>query len=479
MKTDCPNAGTTSLSGTVYDPAGINPIYNALVYVPNAALDPVPTGASCDLCSATASGQPITNALTDVNGNFTLTNVPSGSNIPLVIQVGKWRRQVTIATVTNCVNNAITDKNLTRLPRTKAEGNIPLIALTTGGSDSIECLLRRIGIADSEFTTDSGNGRVHLYYGGDLSGPTGNGAGTSSFNGGATFASAATLWSNLTRMSGYDIHMYSCEGGQYTSVKDPYRSAVEAYMNNGGRVFLSHLHFNWLRNALDANLTGTATYIGVGDKLQVPATGIVNTTFPKGVALADWMMLTGASTVRTQLQIYAGQHSVTAVNPPTQAWITVPVNTNDSVTPQRPAVQYLSFNTPVPAPEASKCGRVVLTDLHENAKVTLADGTVTGGDNSDPKNPFPTECGATPMSPQAKALEFLFFDLSSCISPPDQTPVPPPPPPVPATNPPPPTSVPPSPPVPPPPPTDAPPPTQVPPPPPAPPPPPPPPPPVN
>jgi len=494
VKTDCANAAKTTVTGTVYDPAAINPIYNALVYIPNAPLDPVPTGASCDQCTATASGKPIANALTDVNGKFTLTGVPGGTNIPLVIQVGKWRRQVTIPTVTNCVVNTTTDKTL-RLPRTQAEGNIPRIALTTGGSDSIECLLRRIGIADSEFTTDSGNGRVHLYYGGDLSGPSGGGSGTSSFNGGATFTSAATLWSNATKMAGYDIHMYSCEGGQYTSNKDPYRTNVEAYMNNGGRVFLSHLHFNWLRFAIDANLKGTATYIGAGDKLQVPATGIVNTSFPKGVALADWLMLTGASTVRTQLQIYAGQQSVTAVNPPTQAWITVPVNTNDSNNPQRPAIQYLSFNTPVPAAETAKCGRVVLTDLHENAKVTLADGTVTGGDNSDPSKPFPTECGATPLSPQGKALEFLFFDLSSCIAPPGDTPVPPPPPPVvvtnppppttvpgsppaappPTTNPPPPTTVPGSPPPAPPPTTNAPPPTQVPPPPPAPPPPPPPP----
>ena len=465
VKTDCPNSGTTSLSGTVYDPAGINPIYNALVYIPNAPLDPVPTGASCDLCSATASGQPIANALTDVKGHFTLTKVPGGTNIPLVIQVGKWRRQVTIPSVTNCADNPITNKDLTRLPRTQSEGNIPLIALTTGGSDALECLLRRIGIADSEFTTDTGKGRVHLYYGGDLSSPTGDGAGTSSFNAGGTFNSAKTLWSSTSKMAGYDLQMYSCEGGQYTSSKDPYRANVESYMNNGGRVFLSHLHFNWLSRALDKSLTGTATYIGVGDKMPQPITGYVNTAFPKGAALADWMLLTGASTVRTELQIYQGQHSVSAVTAPTQSWISVPQNPNDSASPKRPAIQYMSFNTPVTAAEASKCGRVVLTDLHINMAVTLADGTATGGDNSDPSKPFPTGCGTKPMNPQTKALEFLFFDLSSCISPPETVPTPPPPPPGLVTEPPPPTTVPGSPPDPPPPPTDPPPPTQVPPPP--------------
>ena len=67
--------------------------------VPNAALSPIPSGATCDQCGAEASGQPIATALTDANGHFVMENVPTGTNIPLVIQVGKWRRQVTIPSV--------------------------------------------------------------------------------------------------------------------------------------------------------------------------------------------------------------------------------------------------------------------------------------------------------------------------------------------------------------------------------------------
>ena len=93
------------------------------------------------------------------------------------MQVGKWRRQITIPSSQTCKDNPLTDKNQTRLPRTSAEGHIPRIAVTTGGSDALECLLRRIGIADTEFTTDAGAGRVHLYAGGD---------GTNSFMAGGT-----------------------------------------------------------------------------------------------------------------------------------------------------------------------------------------------------------------------------------------------------------------------------------------------------
>ena len=149
------------------------------------------------------SGNPIATALTDVNGRFSLSNVPAGANIPLVIQVGKWRRQITVPNVTACTDTPITNADLTRLPRTQAEGNIPRIAVTTGKSDALECLLRRIGIADSEFTTDGGAGRVHLYAGG---------GGTNSFMAGGAFAPATALWSNATKLRGYDAMVLSCEG---------------------------------------------------------------------------------------------------------------------------------------------------------------------------------------------------------------------------------------------------------------------------
>jgi len=117
----------------------------------------------------------------------------------------------------------------------------------------------------------------------------------------------------------------------------------------------------------------------------------------------------------------------------------VPENPNED---NLPSIQYMSFNTPVPVAEEEKCGRVVLTDLHINISVAMPDGTTAGGDNSDPSNPFPTGCKVNAMNPQTKALEFLFFDLSACISPPNDTPVPPPPPDLPPTTPPPPTTVP-------------------------------------
>ena len=433
----CPS-GKTSLSGVVYDPSGTLPLYNVLVYIPNAELEPIVEGATCVQCDAVPSGDPITTALTDTEGRFTLEGVPTGSDIPLVMQIGKWRRQVTIPSTISCADTMITDPELTRLPRNQGEGNIPKIALTTGNYDALECLLRKIGISDEEFTTDAGDGRVHLFVGGE------NESGASAFNaalGGEPLPDADTLWSSSEKMAGYDILVLSCEGPGVTD-KSPYIPNMEAYADAGGRVFADHMHFPWLQSG-SAAFSGTATYIGVGADFPLTTSAKIDTSFPKGQALSDWLVAVQATPTPNELTIHGAQHSVTAVTPPTQRWIYVEQNPNEE---NLPGIQYMTFNTPVAAMPADQCGRVVFTDIHING---VPDGVLK--DVSEDETPFPDGCTTEPLTPQAKALVFMFFDLSSCVQP-DQEPPQPPAPPPPPDVPPPPIAGPPPPPPPPPPP---------------------------
>ena len=110
---DCGAQPPTTLTGKVFAPNGTLPLYNAIVYIPNTTPAAFTDGVTCDRCNGSVSGDPVAITTTDSSGSFTLTNVPVGSNIPLVIQLGKWRVQKTIASVPACTSTAL-DAGTTR-----------------------------------------------------------------------------------------------------------------------------------------------------------------------------------------------------------------------------------------------------------------------------------------------------------------------------------------------------------------------------
>jgi hypothetical protein len=367
------------VAGTIAQYGTPDPVPNVLVYVPNAPLQPFPPGVACGCPQA--SGDPLVYTTTAVDGTFSLVNVPVGNNIPVVIQLGRWRREVQFNINNQCTSSAVGDIHM---PRTKTDGlnnqaDIPFTALSTGNVDTMECVLLKMGVDQSEFTNPSGTGRINLYMG--------NG---SDVTGGAP--PEANLTGTVAELDKYDQVLFPCWGMPVD--KNPGDLAnVVAYTTAGGRMFATHYSYTWLytNNPFDT----TANWTNVNQMQFNQLTGVIDVTFPRGKTFGDWMTLIGAANG----------------NPPTFA-ITSPRHDFDA--PVAPSLRYvysqnngqfpLHYTFDTPWNQKNVCGRVIYSDFH------VAD--TTGGGQV-----FPNECPAGGMNAQEKALEYMIWDLAACLGP--------------------------------------------------------------
>jgi hypothetical protein len=407
----CSGGGSTTISGKVFDPAGNNPLYGVAVYVPNTTPGALPLGASCAPCDTLYTGSPIASAVTDASGKFTLSNVPDGPDVPLVVQIGKWRRQLKIAQVTPCADNPQPDGTL-RLPRNRMEGDLPRIAVSTGGADTLECLLRRVGVDASEYGPGApGEPRIHIFQGNGRRDPAPNTAP-------AAPPASSALWHATAELMKYDIVLLSCEGEETTAMN---QQALHDYASAGGRVFASHFHYSWFNTGPYGSENLATWRTGSNDIGNIEGTLVTTLPngqpFPKGQALSQWLGHVGALR-NGRLPIEEARHNadVSATNTPSQAWILA-----DDRSSAPGATQYFSFNTPTnavgtPDTPPPYCGRVVYSDLHV--------GAASGDSPRD--HPVPDECANRTLSPQEAALEFMLFDLSACVTTEDRPPEPPP-----------------------------------------------------
>ncbi|MCW5803834.1 MAG: carboxypeptidase regulatory-like domain-containing protein [Deltaproteobacteria bacterium] len=399
----------TTFTGRVFAPNGTLPLYGINVYVPRSDPGPFTEGAICDKCSSSLPGNPLVQTVTDENGNFRLENVPAGDNVPLIVTTGKWRRKLTIAKVASCQDTALPEAD-TRLPKTSAEGDIPKIALTTGSADSLECLVRKLGIADSEITNANGMGRIHFY--------AGNGKNTfdpgfaGAAGSGTAISSATPFWATVDGLKPYDIVFLSCEGGHNPGTKPQAAlDAMKAYADLGGRVFASHWHNVWVGGHFQAKQPpdifppvwkDLATWRRNDNVTPRDRTVLIDEVAnPKGDSFATWMMNVGGSTVRDEILIQSGTERATSITlDGTRAERWVATKPNDQASPNSP--QMFQFTTPNEEVIENRCGKVVFTDMHVSGG--------PGGGN------YPTSCGGSmDLSPQEKALAFMFFDIASCV----------------------------------------------------------------
>jgi len=393
QQVSCPVGATTSISGIVYAPNGVDPLPNVQIYVPNAPVPAFTAGVSCAIAGAPQPGAPLVGTTSAVDGSFTIQNMPVGTNIPLVIVSGRWRRQLVIPSISSCANTALPStpgptSAFVRFPATQAEGDIPKIAIATGAVDAVECVLRKTGISDTEFTDATGNGRINLF--------VGDGSATS---GGAKVSTStqaeSALMGNSVVLNQYDLLMLPCEGGGYTRSPTALANLV-SFANAGGRVYSTHFSYEWLYKNPPFNAVANWA-VNQGTPYPDPGVATVNTAFSGGQQLSQWLQLVGATTTPGQMTISTLRKDLNGVIPPTVSWL----NLND-LSAGNPVMQMV-FDTPImPVGTAgNQCGRVLFNEYHvENS--AIANGST-----------FPNECNTAPMTPQEKLLEYSLFELTN------------------------------------------------------------------
>ncbi len=371
----CDGGTTTRVLGRVVAPTAMNPdpLPNVTVYVPNAPVTAFTDGARCSRCGEELLGSPLVQAKTNTDGTFVLGAVPSGANVPIVIQSGQWRRQFTVPMVEACGDTRLpTDL---AFPRRRSEGDLPKMALVSGSVDALECTLAKL-IDPAEVTAPTGAGRVHLYHhnGNDLM---------------PSAPSRATLVGSLSTLMQYDAVLLPCPSHEAYGQQEA--DNLKAYADQGGRLFATHGGAFWMFEP--SSQYGSMIQFNNQPDPSVRV-GEVDRSFPKGVTFASWLVLVGASTTAGTLPLGAPQWFVDSVRPPAQRW----VSTMNPTT-----IQHLTFNTPISAPESQQCGRVVFSNFH-------AGGSTGVG-------VFPSTCVAGPLSNEEKIIEYMLFDVTACVQP--------------------------------------------------------------
>jgi hypothetical protein len=292
--------------------------------------------------------------------------------------------------------------------------------------------MTRMGLDASEYSAPGAGGHLDIYQGFGLAGAPGPTLSTGTA--GDCTSTSCPLWSSKSSLEAYDIVLLACEGAPYdpdaandgvsfggsaANITTASKQAMHDWVNEGGKLFATHYHYTWFDHG-PADWQSVATWLGSSIALFGTAEGTVDSSFVKGQNLKSWLGEVNALDNTGGLALTEVGASVSSVNTKVSSrWIY-----NAASTDGLDDTKYFSFDAPIggiaPTGDAGEgagpqyCGKAVFSDLH------------AGG---QPLGDVPGACKATDLSPQEKALEFLFFDLAACVSDDSKPPPIPPPPP--------------------------------------------------
>jgi hypothetical protein len=400
----CPTTGA-EISGVVLAPNGEDPIPGAVVYLTQTAPTPQAEGVSCDRCDLPPGV--LAYSTSDTRGRWAFVRgVNASGSFFLVVQKGRFRKVVPF-NVTACAP-AMVPSAMTKLPGSRAEGEIPRILVASGTTqaqidrsntedwtyDDISRVLRRIGI--TEF---------------DRSDPCRQATTSTNVTTTAVCPFGSILADN-TRLRRYNVIVAPCGALGFNrswQVLDnaPNRviaTNVRDWLRLGGRLYTSDTAYGLLARSAPSLVTfagGTTlsmsrdpANIGAGGSPATPAsyTGRVNDD-----GLRSWLSDRGSLAMD-------GSIALTGFISPWVAIDSVPMTTRVAVdavvdwfppsTGERMSAGRRALTVSADYTEGGGCGRVVFSsyEVHDRTASAMA-----------------------PLSPQERVLEYMLFELGGCL----------------------------------------------------------------
>jgi hypothetical protein len=297
-------------------------------------------------------------------------------------------------------------EQLTRLPKNQKEGDMPRIAITTGNCESFACIMPKLGIDPVEYapgpTSASTKPTTAFSFYNAIAG-----------DGPITWPPAKPFWNDVNQLKNFDLVMFSCECTEPTDANQISYDAVRAYLDAGGRIFTTDYMYVWYKYSSDKNLN-TAPWSWPGGAKPGSDPLAVDTSFPKGQALGDWLY---------NVSVSAPYSSQVSTYPPVKDQFPVKAaggSVFDNVWSVDPKYglewthsgghpRIVTMGMPSSQPAASQCGKGVHLDVH----IDRLNDTVN--------SKFPAGCSSSMREPEL-VTTFFFFDIASCIQD-DSTPI--------------------------------------------------------
>lgn len=518
MKTDgTPGCGqcascNTTISGKVFDPSGYKdpsgpdefgapptkvnnlPLAGISVFQPSRPLIAFSSGVTCDTCESLQSPYQA-GTVTDAEGSFTLNNVSPGASgtVPIVVQSGRWRRKIHVQSsdlvngggIVACQDNPIKNGAL-RLPRSvnlttdnpKGQAGVtsdmPQTALVVGDRESLECWVRKIGIADSEIRPRKASGNTARFQVFRTNGSGIEDGTTCSTASNCTLDTSAracisgkcvysadytssnalgskNFYANTAVMNEFTAALLPCDNNVITtaSTYSSWKTNISSYLRLGGRLFMNHYTGEEFLMKGPAPLSTTALVSTWNASLSTPKSpseGWIPIPSPPQALFASWMKNAAGATVYGDQTMSSEDPREHALKPGSAAteWISGQTkNSWDATHSNRNFSLSFSFETGVSGTtttvgkdsKAVNCGvpggtgRVIYNGMHVSDGRML-DNSNKGVHPTTASNPFPSKCSLDNLSSEEKALEYQFFQLTACsiggAPPPDPPPPPPP-----------------------------------------------------